>query len=321
VRTAAGLALILGLAPCALAQERGGGGIGSLFGPPRDSASYGASASPSRLSTPSVFREEAGGARVVSRSSGQAWTVNGRASQLEFSRSPVVAETGLVVPEKLWNLQAGAGYARMLGERDRWGASLGAGSAADVPFRTIRETEFRASVFREVPSRERNSWLFFLSYSNNRTFANGAPLPGVAYVFREPVPGLEATVGFPFLSLRYRPSPDWRLALSVFGPTHVSAEASRRLAEPAWAYVAYERDPSQWLRAGRETRTDRLVFDRKQALAGLRLALGAGVSLDLYGGWEFDRRVFEGRDASRSGAAKAALANAASGGLRLAWRR
>jgi hypothetical protein len=310
----------LSLAPCANAQERGGGGIGSLFGGSQDSASYGASASPSRLSSPSVFRQEAGGSYAVSRSSAGAWTVTGRASQLEFSRSPVVAETGLVVPAKLWNLQTGAGYSRSLGDRRRWGANVGVGSASDVPFRTIRETEFRASVFREIPSRERNSWLFFLSYSNNRTFANGAPLPGLAYVFREPVPGLEATVGLPFLSLRYRPSPDWRLALSVFGPTNVTVEASRRLAEPAWAYVAFERNPSQWLRAGRDTASDRLVFDRKQALAGLRFVLGAGVSLDLSGGWEFDRRVFEGRDANRSGVAKAALANAGTGGLRLTWR-
>ncbi|MCX5787794.1 MAG: hypothetical protein NTX64_04690 [Elusimicrobia bacterium] len=67
-------------------------------------------------------------------------------------------------------------------------------------------------------------------------------------------------------------------------------------------------------------RTDRLVFDRRQALAGVRLSLGGGASLDLSGGLEFGRRIFEARDANRSGVPKAALANVGVLAARLSWR-
>ena len=313
--------LVLLSTPRALAQERSlGGDAAGLMGGPGDSASYAASLAPARLGGPSVVRQDAGGSYVVARSSTDAWTLTGRAARTELSRSPVIAETGLVVPAKLWDLRAGAEFSRRLGERKRWGAGFGVGSASDLPFHTIRETEFRASAFRETPSGDRNSWLFFLAYSNNRTFANGAPLPGVAYVFREPAPGLEAVVGLPFLSVRYRPTADWRFSAAAFGPTNLSAEASRCLAPWAWAYASVARSPQQWLRAERAVRTDRLILDREQALAGLRLSLGRSVSADLAGGFEFRRRVFEGRDASRSGAPRTVLPNASVVQLRLTWR-
>jgi hypothetical protein len=259
---------------------------------------------------------------VILRRSSDTWSISGRASELELSRSPIIPTTGLIVPAKLWELQAGAAFSRRIDKRKGWGLSAGFGSASDEPFRTIHETEVRATAFREFPSRERNSWMWFLAYSNNRSFLNNIPFPGVAYVFREPVPGLQATIGLPFVSVSYQRGKDWRSNLSIFGPTNISVEGARRIFSESWAYTRFERSPSQWLRADRTERADRLIFDHLEARLGVRIGpIGNGFSIDFSVGRDFRRRFFESRDASRSGAPKAELADAWVGALRLSWRQ
>lgn len=302
------------------AQERFSGD-GEFLGPAGDRAGYSVSPAPGRTGGPDVIRQEAGGSFVVWKSSSDVWSVSAQAGRLELSASPVIPVTGLAVPGKLWSVQTGGGFSRRIGERRRWGANLGLGSASDAPFNSSRETEIRATVFREFPSRERNSWLLFLAYSNNRSFLNNVPFPGAAYVFREPIPGLNATVGLPFVLVSYQPGKDWKLALSAFGPTNVAAEGSARIRSSVWAYTRFERNPSQWLRAGRSNLSDRLIFDRQEVRVGVRSPLGAGVSADISAGREFRRRFYESRDASRSSVPKAELADAWVGLLRLSWRR
>jgi len=314
--------LLLLALPClpARAQDRYAG-MGGFLGPVSDSAAYLFTAAPAQRGGAQILRQEAEGTRVLSKSPSDTWSVSGQAGLIRLGAPLAIPVTGTRVPEKLWNVQAGGAFARRLAQRRAWGASLGAGSASDEPFRSIHETTARATVYGEWPSRERDSWLLFLNYSNNRSFLNNVPLPGAAYVFREPAPGLRAIIGLPFVSLDYRPTEGWRASLSVIGPTNASAEVSRRLRSEAWAYARYARDPSQWSLAGRTTRSDRLIFDRQEARAGLRLPLGAGLSADLSAGREFGRRFFEGRDAQHSDGPKAELPAAWTGALRLSWRR
>lgn len=310
--------LLLSLAIPSRAQDRS---EGMGFGGASDSARYSVDLAPADPGAPAMAWQRASGSMVILRSSSDTWSVNGRASQLELSRSPVVPQTGLVVPAKLWDLQAGGAFSRRTGDRRSWGASAGFGSASDAPFRSIREAEARATVYRELPSRERNSWMLFLAYSNNRSFLNNIPFPGAAYVFREPIPGLQATVGLPFVSVSYQPGKEWRGSLSVFGPTNISVEGARRLASESWLYARFERSPAQWLRADRRESSDRLIFDHQEARLGVRAPIGRGFMADLSAGRDFRRRFYESKDASRSGVPKAELSDAWTAALRVSWRR
>lgn len=310
--------LLFAAAEQARAQDRS---EGMGFGGASDSARYSIGLAPAEPGAPRMAWQHASGSMLILRRSSDTWSVNGRASQLELSRSPVVPQTGLIVPAKLWDLQAGGAFSRRTGDRKSWGASAGFGSASDAPFRSIREAEARATIYREIPSRERNSWMLFLAYSNNRSFLNNIPFPGAAYVFREPVPGLQATVGLPFVSVSYQPGKEWRGSLSVFGPTNISVEGARRLTVESWLYARFERSPSQWLRADRTESSDRLIFDHQEARLGVRGPIGKGFSADVSAGRDFARRFYESKDASRSGVPKAELSDAWVGAVRLSWRR
>jgi len=312
-------AVVLALAAPALAQERGAG-LAALLGRAEPGVEARVTALPGESGgTPSVVSEEAHGSYVVSRSSSDEWTVLGKAGETELGRTPVVIpESGFTVPTKLWDLSAGANFSRRLGDRRGWGAGAGVGSASDVPFHSIHETSFSAAARYELPSGERNSWVFLLNYSNNRTFLNNVPLPGVAYVVRDPANGLTAAIGFPFAMIRWKADEDWTLSASVFGGANWTLEAARRVA-PATLYARVEREPRQWLRAERSDNSNRLIYDEKDVRVGARAPLGGRFGIDGSLGWSFDRRFSEARDANRS-AQRFALRNAAIASVALSWR-
>lgn len=298
------LGVLLAAAP-ACAQEHGAG-LARFMGAGGDSVRYSASGQPGVAGAPAVFRHRLEGSGSLPDGSSGTWTVDGRAGQLALGRPRVVIpDTGVFVPRRLWDLRAGAGYARRLGERRRWGANVSLGSASDEPFLAWREDQLSASAFYQLPSRRRNSWLLLLNYSNNRPFLNDVPLPGFAYVFDDREDRVSGIVGFPFAFVRWRPDDAWTLSAGLFGGAAWSLEAARRLG-PAAFYARVERSPLQWLRHDRASATDRLVFDSKDARLGARLG-GRGLSLDVSAGRVFDRRFFEARDASRRHASYASL--------------
>jgi hypothetical protein len=307
------------LAASAAAQERGSG-LAALLGRAEPGAEARVTALPGeRGGTPGMIAEEARGSYVVSRSSSDEWTAIGKAGELELGRTPVVIpQSGFIVPAKLWDVSGGGNFSRRLGDRRGWGLGASVGSSSDVLFHSIHETNVSAAARWEMPSGERNSWLFLLNYSNNRTFLNNVPLPGFAYVLREPANGFTAVVGFPFALIRYAPDPDWTLSASVFGGANYSLEAARRM-KPAIVYARLQREPRQWMRAGRADSSNRLIYDEKDVRLGARAPLGGRFGLDGSLGWSFDRRFSEARDANRS-APRFALRNAAVASVALSWR-
>lgn len=302
-----------------LAQEYGAD-FARFMGAGEDRLEYSASAMPAAPGAPGAVKQEARGSAVVSRGEKDAWTVSARAGELALSRSPRLPDGGPEVPSKLWDLSGGLSYERELGERRRWGASAGVGSASDEPFRGMRETSVLATARYQIPSGERNAWIFLLNYSNNRPFLNNVPLPGFAYLIRGADDRFFALLGFPFIVVRAKPDADTALTFSFFGGASYAGEIARRVRGPLSLYVRGERVPQQWLRAGRASATDRLVFDFKDLRVGARAPLGSGLSADVSAGRAFDRSFYEGRDAGGFRGDRTALADCWLVQAKLAWR-
>jgi hypothetical protein len=320
---ACSLALLLAAAAAATAQEQPPAGFSPLAGivaPAGDSVQGSFSAMPGGRGAPDIISDSLRGTYALWSSSADSVSLTGRAGEVQLGSLPVVLPSGVPVPEKLWNVDASAAYSHSLGERRGYGLNLGLGSASDDLFHSIHETDIRASLFYRLPSLSYNSWLFLLSYSNNRTFFNNIPLPGVAYLLHDPDHRLDAVIGFPFLSVRWRPDDDWTLSAALAGGVDLSAEAQRRLSERLGAYARVERQAQQWLRAGRADDTDRLVFEDADARLGLRTKLGRGWGLDVSAGRAFGRSFFEAHDALSRGTAKTSLSDCWIFDARLSWR-
>lgn len=317
------LCLFLSLASAAAAQDepRGAGSpLSGLLNSPTDSAQYSFSAMPGTGGTPDIVENSVRGTYVVHRSSADAVTLTGRAGEMELGAQPILLNSGIAVPYKLWDFLGSGLYTHQIADRRRWGVNLGFGSASDVPFNSIHELEFRASAFYQMPSRQYNAWLFSLGYSNNRTYLNGAPIPGIAYILHDPDHHFDAVIGFPFLSARWRPNDDWTFSASVTGFVNVDAEIQRRLTQRVSVYARIERQAQQWLRANRGDYSNRLVFEDEDARLGLRAKLGHGVGLDLSAGRAWGRDFFEANEATSRNVSKTLLPGSAIAEAKLSWR-
>ncbi|MCR4296245.1 MAG: hypothetical protein NUW21_11975 [Elusimicrobia bacterium] len=295
------LASVIVFAAQAAAHAQARGPLDALTSP-RDSAAYSFEAVPGGPGGPAITDQSLQGTLLLTRERKQErqWSAGARAGRFETER-PVALPSGRgEIPHLLWTLEAGLGYHRRLGERRAWGGRVSVGSASDRPFDSIQEAEFRAAAFYTAPSKESNAWLFFLNYSNNSTFLNGVPFPGLAYSWRRPKEGWQVTAGFPFIAASYQPDADWSLRASLFGAVNFDVEAERRAWRDLKLYAAFQRRPRQWLRADRRESRDRLVYDSMEARLGLRCPVVEIADVDLSAGRSFNRRFFEARDASRS---------------------
>lgn len=283
-------------------------GFDSFFAP-QDVVGYRIASEPARDGSPSVVDQGVEGSVRLAGNPSRRWTLHGSASLFNVSRPVTLPQTGVVFPESLGAVDGGASYLHRIGDRRQWGARLSVGSASDHLFDSIAETEVQMTGSWMIPHRAQNAWFFLLSYSNNRSFLNNIPLPGIAYLWNKPEKGFRAVIGFPVLSLSYSPMKAWQAQLFLLGPTQQGVEISRRLTKALEAYAAFQRNPQLWMRTNRDNNDNRLIYDEKKTLLGLRHPLGPYLSLDLSGGRTFDRRLFEARDASRTGTPRATLAN------------
>ena len=230
---------------------------------------------------------------VVSSSTNDSWSVNERLGHFGLNAPVQISNGGPTVPQSLWTEQSGVQYARQMDGGRAWGASARVGSDSDRLFNSIHETALSLSVDAKVPSGERNAWMFFLNYSNNRYFLSGVPIPGVGYQFQTESGRLRGIVGFPFAALFWTPAPRWDARLSVFGPRRINADAGYRIAGPLRLHGGFDWGGQTWLRAGRADNADTLNFERKRLYAGIEAPLPLRLMLDLSGGRQFDQLFYE----------------------------
>jgi hypothetical protein len=118
-----------------------------------------------------------------------------------FQTDVILPDTGRPFPADLWNVSFGTTYFHRFDNGYVGGASVNLGSASDQPFHSFQEDTASVSGFLRVPQGEHNAWLFTLSFSTNGQLAD-IPIPGIAY-FYAPSDVFQATIGFPFASLKY----------------------------------------------------------------------------------------------------------------------
>jgi hypothetical protein len=238
---------------------------------------------------------------ILSSSPYDNWSVNERFGHFGLSAPVQIPNGGPAVPRSLWSEQTGVRYSRQMDAGRAWGANAGVGSDSDVLFHSMHETTLSLTLDAKVPSGDRNAWLFFLNYSNNRYFLSGLPIPGVAYQFQTESGKLRGLVGFPFSAFIWTPAPDWDGRLFLFGPRRLNLDAGYHVAGPVRLHGGFDWGGETWLRAERSDNSDQLQFERKRLYAGVQTPLPGRLMLDLTGGRQFDQKFTEGHSFSASG--------------------
>jgi hypothetical protein len=206
-----------------------------------------------------------------------------------FHTNAILPNTAQPFPDELWNIRFGTSYSHLFDNGWIAGASVSFGSASDKPFHGLDEMTAGVNSFLRIPSGEHNAWLFTLSYSVTSELP--FPIPGVAYIY-EPSDQFRAVIGLPF-QLMYRPVEDLTLDFSYMLLRTVHARATYRVWPRVRLYAAFDWENESYLLANRPSDNDRFFYYDMRLTGGVQLIVGKHVSVDLAGGYTFDRFYFE----------------------------
>ncbi|MDY3551939.1 hypothetical protein R5W24_001019 [Gemmata sp. JC717] len=212
---------------------------------------------------------------------------------LDIRTNALLPTDRVAFPRSLWDVQAGGGYVGQLGADWSWGATLNVGSASDRPFNSLNEMTLSALAFARRADGDRNGWLFYVVSTSNGQLGRNIPVPGVAYEFH--TDRLTAVVGFPFVSVDYRPTREWQFEFNYGALTDVLARASYHPTEQWRLFTAFEWTNQTWFRAGRRGQHRQLFFYEKRLEAGFGWRVHQNVDFTLTPGYAFDRLFVESR--------------------------
>jgi hypothetical protein len=211
-----------------------------------------------------------------------------------FNTDAVLPQSALenqrAFPAELWNINFGASYAHRFDDGWIAGGTVTVGSPSDKPFHSIDEVAVGATAFLRIPSGEHDAWLFSLSYSP--TAEVNFPIPMVAYIYN-PTPDLRINIGLPF-QIMYRPIPDLQLDFSYMLLRNVHARATYRICDYLRFHVGYDWSNESYFLADRQSVNDRLFYYDMRVSGGFLFNITRNFSIDLTGGYVFNRFYFEG---------------------------
>jgi hypothetical protein len=237
---------------------------------------------------------------VLSQSEVDTVQINAHANRFRLDTGvPIVSSPDPLTVQDLWSVGVGATYSHKM-EKGEWGLIAGFGSNSDVPFNSFHEMSIQVTGTYTMPVDKLHTWIFFLSYANDRAFAPNVPFPGVSYLVVNPEDHLVVSYGLPFF-LSWKPNSDWSYKIVYFIPTIINAEIAYKLSEPLKLHLGFDWYPQAWLAAGRSDYRDQVILDQKKASAGIRASFASDWYLDVSGGYAFDQKLFEAENLFATG--------------------
>ncbi|MEI8375183.1 MAG: DUF6268 family outer membrane beta-barrel protein [Planctomycetota bacterium] len=206
----------------------------------------------------------------------------------------VLPDTGQPYPSELWNTHVGLMFNRQLDNGWMAGGGVNLGSASDRPFGALRDMNIGMNAMLRVPQGEHNAWMFSLMYSPMSEIP--FPIPGVAFNWN-PSEQFHANIGIPF-QVTYRPTDDWTFEV-MYMPIHtIHAKATYRFSEQIRAFASYDWANEVYALADRVEDNERFFMYDQRAALGLEATLVRFATVDVTGGYAFDRYSYEGSQTS-----------------------
>jgi hypothetical protein len=196
-------------------------------------------------------------------------------------------------PKSFWDIQAGGGYVRQFGDGWSWGATLNLGTASDRPFHSLAEATLSTLAFIRKPTSEQTAWLYYVVSVSNGQLGRNIPVPGLAYEYV--TDRLTAVVGFPFVTIDYRPTRDWQFEFNYGAITDVLARTSYYMTTHARLFSGFEWVNQAWFRADRRHLSQQTFLYEKRLEGGFGYRLAQRLDFCATSGYAFDRFFVENR--------------------------
>lgn len=222
------------------------------------------------------------------KDSATAGAFTARGTRTEMGEEIEFQESGTKVPRLFGSADFGYSWMTEKLSGDKYGMSASYGDAGTDLFSGDNKPNLAATFFYEDDMVE-TSWVYFITYSNNRTTLNNIPIPGIAYVIKKRE--YTAAFGLPFLFWNWRPDP-WNFT-TFASPFGVAGEAAYRFFGPLQTFGSLSWAPKAYQNLV-EDEDDRVIFDKKEVDLGFRVSAGRMASLSVAYVYNFDRRFLLG---------------------------
>lgn len=224
---------------------------------------------------------------AVSKKEGAVVAASGRYKSLHLE------ETALSKERYLSDAQFGAIYAQDEGDGRTLGLSSFVGSSSDYLFYSHREFTVNITGFYTLPKGENKKLTWFLNYSNNRSFMNHYPLPGIGYSVGS-MNSVFFVLGVPFFTLKWKINDKWSYSLSYFVVTTIKTEIGYTLFGPFRAYALAEWTQQSFYLKNRIKDIERFFYDEQKLALGLKGPATRTMMADLELGYGFQRKTYSG---------------------------
>lgn len=216
--------------------------------------------------------------------------VGADASLMTLDTDVKLPRTGTNLPDELYDLNLSVAYIQKLDNGWHVGGFIRAGSPSDKPFHSWEEISARGAGFLRMPDGPNNAWMVYAGFDTIEEFPY--PVPGFGYEFK--TKKIRGLVGMPFNTVTAEPLDDLRFDFSYIPLRNVKAKAAYGPKELLQGYLAFEWANKRYLTADRHDEDDRLFVCEKSLRGGIELLKWKHVCVDAYGGYAFDREIFEG---------------------------
>jgi hypothetical protein len=213
------------------------------------------------------------------------WALTSRSSRTDLGDDIVFSRDKREIPREFGEADFGVAWSHEDAQGNKISFSATCGEAGTRLFGGGNAAVLNATGIIERKKSD-HSWLYFLSYGNNRTILNNIPIPGVAYTMTGQT--YMAGFGLPFAFINWRPDP-WMLNASL-SPFGAIVEPSYRFYGPLQGYLNVNWTPKSYANLI-DNSDERLLYDKKEIGAGLRMILGRRGSVSLGYVHIFDRRL------------------------------
>lgn len=135
-----------------------------------------------------------------------------------------------------------------------------------------------------------------------------------------PGPRLKGAVGFPFVTLNYRPENWLELDFNYAALTDILARVTLHPTERARVFASFVWTNESWLRADRQVKQDQLFRYEKRLEVGFGWSAASKLDLRLLAGYAFNRYFVENAGYSLTGINRIDLASGPFLSAQLEWR-
>lgn len=184
-------------------------------------------------------------------------------------------------------------YKEQLPDQRFWMGSLSYGSASDKPFKNSRDNTLSANLVYKYNQR----WFIVGNYSNNRSFLNNIPIPGVFYI-KEMEKGKVLIIGIPLIIWVRTLNENWSVRYIGLLPWSHKFKLFYENIKGIRPFLGYEQQPHTFFRSDRDDRYDRFFWFERRFFGGVEGDFSKNLKYEFWSGYSFDRQFFEARNYS-----------------------